>query len=172
MSTDLEASLTARVEAAPLRLPPVPWRDPHTVSPARLSEYIGALEELCRRNPQSADLRTCLGMAYAMNFEAYKSMDALEEAIGIEPLNFCAQLKYSELLYRLRALPRAEGETLKALDLARSGWEVTLARGQLLEIRRLIREGTQKPAWTKPLTAPAVALAAMLILVCLVNLWR
>jgi hypothetical protein len=28
----------------PLRLPPVPWRDPYTVSPAKLAEYIHALE--------------------------------------------------------------------------------------------------------------------------------
>ncbi len=76
------------------------------------------------------------------------------------------------MLYRLRALPRAEEETLKALDLAAGGWEVSLARKQLLEIRRLIREGTQKPAWTKSLTAPAAVLALILMLVCLVGLCR
>jgi len=42
----------------------------------------------------------------------------------------------------------------------------------LLDIRKLIREGTQKPAWTKPLAAPAAALALMLVLLLLVNLWR
>ncbi len=172
MAAELQVFPAAEAGVAPLRLPPVPWRDPHTVSPAQLSEYIAMLEELCRQNPQSADLRTCLGMAYAMNFEAYKSMDALEAAIGIEPRNFYAQLKYSELLYRLRALPRAEEETLKALDLATGGWEVSLARKQLLEIRRLIREGTQKPAWTKSLTAPVAVLALAFILVCLVGLCR
>lgn len=163
------------VDSAPvasLRLPPVPWRDPHTVPPARLTEYIRSLEEACAANPAAADLRTCLGMAYAMNFEAYKSMDALEAARRLEPENFFAQLKYSELLYRLRALPRAEEETLASLELARNGWEASLARKQLLEIRRLMREGTQKPAWTKPLAAPALSLAAMLALIFLVSLWR
>lgn len=170
MPAELQAFAPAEVTA--LRLPPVPWRDPHTVSPARLQEYIGTLEDLCRQSPQSADLRTCLGMAYAMNFEAYKSMDALEAACALEPENFFAQLKYSELLYRLRALPSAEEETLKALELACNHWEGSLARKQLLEIRRLIREGTQKPAWTKPLGAPALALGLMMVLVFLVNLWR
>lgn len=159
-------------EAAALRLPPVPWRDPHTVSPARLQEYIGTLETLCRENPHSADLRTCLGMAYAMNYEPYKSMDALEAARTVEPDNFFAQQKYAELFYRLRALPRAEEETLRALDLARNHWELSIARKQLLEIRRLIREGTQKPAWTKPLTAPSLLLGLMMVLVFLVSLWR
>ena len=67
-----------------LRLPPVPWRDPHTVSPTQLAEYIGILERACEENPRSADVRTCLGMAYAMNYDVYKSMDALEYAVQME----------------------------------------------------------------------------------------
>lgn len=154
------------------RLPAVPWRDPQTVSPAQLAQVISDMEAACAESPESADLRTCLGMAYAMNYEPYKSMDALEVATRIDPNHFFAQLKYSELLYRLRALPRAEDETLKALNLAASGWEMSLARKQLQEIRRLIREGTQKPAWTKSLTSPALALAGLFILLSLVVVWR
>lgn len=146
-----------------LRLPPVPWRDPHTVSPEQLTGYIAALELACEQHPANADLRTCLGMAHAMNFDVYRSMDALEAARGIEPDNFFAQLKYSELFYRLRALQKAEEETLKALDLAANSWHMSLARKQLSEIRRLMREGTQKPAWTKSLGLPAAALVIMLI---------
>src|SRR6266852_7359809 len=146
--------------AAPLRVLPVPWRDPHTVSPVELAEYVGHLEKACAQNPHSADLRTCLGMAYAMNYDVYKSMDALEAAVQLDQTHFFAQLKYSELLYRLRALPRAEEETLKALHLAGNGWEMSLARKQLQEIRRLIREGTQKPEWNKPLKSPAMVFMA------------
>jgi cytochrome c-type biogenesis protein CcmH/NrfG len=159
-------------QTTPLRLPPVPWRDPHTVSPARLAEYIRTLEEACEREPRSADLRTCLGMAYAMNFEVYKSMDALETAVRLEPEHFFAQLKFAELHYRLRALVRAEQETLKDADLASNSWELDLARKQLHEIRRLMREGTQKPEWTKPLTAPAVLLAVMSVILCLAVYWK
>lgn len=148
----------------PLGLPPVPWRDPQTVSPAKLAEYIGQLELACEQNPHSADLRTCLGMARAMNFDVYRSMDALEQACRMDPLHFFAQLKLSELHYRLRALAVAEEETLKALDLAGNSWELSLARKQLLEIRRLMREGTQKPAWTKPLLGPALVLLCMIFI--------
>src|SRR6266700_5709559 len=91
-----------------LRLPPVPWRDPHTVSPAELARYIQNLELACEQNPGSADLRTCLGMAYAINYDVYKSMDALELAVETDPSHFFAQFKYAELHYRLRALVRAE----------------------------------------------------------------
>ena len=58
-------------------------------------------------------------MAYAVNYDVYKSMDALELAVSIDPTHFWAQLKYGELQYRLRALLVAEKETAKALDLAR-----------------------------------------------------
>jgi hypothetical protein len=166
MSTALQS-----VATAPVRLPPVPWRDPHMVSPARLSEHIEALELACRENPQSADLRTCLGMAYAMNFDAYKSMDALETARDLDPENFFAQLKYAELHYRLRALSCAEQETHRALDLAMNAWQAGLARKQLQEIRKLVREGTQKPAWTKSLAAPAMAVVALAVLLSLCVVW-
>ena len=66
----------------PIRLLPAPWRDPHTVSPAELKDYIGFLEKACEDNLRSADLRTCHGMAYPMNYDVYKSMDALEAAVG------------------------------------------------------------------------------------------
>jgi tetratricopeptide (TPR) repeat protein len=170
----MSAAIQIATEAAldQVRLPPVPWRDPHTVSPAELDSYIAMLEAACERVPQSAELRTCLGMAYAMRFEAYKSMDALETATRLDPEHFFARLKYAELFYRLRGLERAEEETLKALELARNGWELSLARKQLLEIRRLRREGTQKPAWTKPLGRPVLAFALLVLVLCLATLWR
>lgn len=175
MSTALETLSTTLVPVVerPVRILPIPWRDPHTVSPAELQEHIGALEKACAENPKSADLRTCLGMAYAMNYEAYKSMDVLEAAVRLDKKHFFAQLKYSELLYRLRALPRAEQETLKALELAGNGWELSLARKQLQEIRRLIREGTQKPEWNKALKRPAMFLLAMLVFLSLImKVWK
>jgi hypothetical protein len=150
-------------QPAALRLPPVPWRDPHTVAPDDLASYIRTLEAACEQHPRSAGLRTCLGMAYAMNYEVYKSLDSLELAVQVEPEHFFAQLKYAELLYRLRALIRAEQETLKAAGLASNAWELSLARQQLQEIRKLMREGTQKPEWTKPLARPALLLVAMMI---------
>src|SRR3954467_10913031 len=107
------ATVTPSGVTAPIRILPTPWRDPSTVSKSDLVHYIAHLEKACEDNPRSADLRTCLGMAYAMNYEVYKSMDALEFAVQLDDAHFYAQLKLSELLYRLRALPKAEEETLK-----------------------------------------------------------
>jgi len=145
----------------PIRGLPLPWRDPSTVSRTDLANYIGTLERLCEGNPGSPDVQTCLGIAYAMNCDAYKSMDALEAAVAADPLHFFAQLKLSELYFRLRALPKAEAETLRAVNLAGNSWELSLAKKQLQEIRRLTREGTQKPEWNKPLTIPVLTLIAM-----------
>ena len=85
MSTALQVIRTAQAPVLdrPIRPLPVPWRDPHTVSPAELKEYIGFLEKACEEQPRSADLRTCLGVAHAMNYDVYKSMDALEAAVAI-----------------------------------------------------------------------------------------
>jgi hypothetical protein len=153
----------------PIRILPIPWRDPQSVSKEELAIHIQSLERACEETPRSADLRTCLGMAYAMNYEVYKSMDALEFAVRLDGTHFLAQLKLSELFYRLRALPKAEEETLKAVHLAQNGWELSLARKQLQEIRRLIHNGTQKPAWVKSLKMPALAVAAMVAIFCLLT---
>ena len=153
-------------------LPVVPWRDPHTVSPAELSVYIQQLEKACLEDPESADLRTCLGMAYAVNYEVYKSMDALEAATSIDRHHFWAQLKYAELHYRLRALSRAEEETLKAVDLARNPWQLSIARKQLQEIRRLSRESIRNVTWNKPLTTPALVFSLMMLLLFVAMTWK
>ena len=145
------------------RLPAIPWRDPHSVPPEKLAELIVSLEEACTLNPANADLRTCLGMAHAMNYDVYRSMDALEEACRIAPENFFAQLKYGELFYRLRIMDRAEEHTLRALDLSINAFELALARRQLSEIRRLQRKGLLRPAWTKSLRAPAVGFVLLLL---------
>ncbi len=147
----------------PNPLPAIPWRDPHSVPPEKLAEFIAALQQACAENPDNADLHTCLGMAHAMNYDVYRSMDALEGARRIEPENFLAQFKYAELYYRIRALDRAEAETTRALELAGTSWELSIARRQLSEIRRLRREGTQKPTWSKSLKLPVIGFVVLLM---------
>jgi hypothetical protein len=147
------------------QLPALPWRDPHSVPPEKLAGVIASLNEACALNPTNAELRICLGMAHAMNYDAYRSMDALEEARLMAPQNFLAQFKYAELFFRLRALDRARKETTGALELAGNAWELAQARHQLSEIRRLLREGTQKPTWSKSLKVPVLGLGLIVAVV-------
>jgi hypothetical protein len=160
------------LSAAPSRLPSTPWRDPHTVSPVKLAEYIQSLLAQCGGPSDSADLRTCLGMAYAMNFDVYCSLDSFEAAVALDPSHFFAQLKYSELLYRIRTLRRAEEETLRALELANNGWELSLARAQLKEIRGLLRKGNERPAMLASWRCPAFLAAAAAVLLALAMTFR
>jgi hypothetical protein len=172
LSNALVAMPTAVDRPPQSGLPPVPWRDPHEVPAGELSTYIARLEQGCLDHPDSADLRTCLGMARAMNFEVYKSFEALEDARAIDPANFWAQMKYAELHYRLRCLKRAEEETGKALALAENVWQLGVARRQVQEIRRLSREGARNVSWTKPLVGPTVALSLMMVVLFVVMLWK
>jgi tetratricopeptide (TPR) repeat protein len=157
----------------PSRLPALPWRDPHSVPPEQLAKFIASLTDACALYPENADMRTCLGIAYAMNYDVYRSMDALEDARRIEPNNFFAQLKYSELLFRLKIIDRAEDETSTALDLAGNNWELSLARRQLSEIRQLRRKGLTRPRWTKSLKAPAIGfLLSLLGIAWMYMVWK
>jgi len=150
----------------------VPWRDPHAIPPTELAAYIGALEQACLDNPQSADLRTVLGMAYAVSYDVPKSLEALEVAVSLDPDNFWASLKYAELHYRLRALNRAEELTTTALHLATNGWQLSLARKQLQEVRTLKRTSIRNLSWKMPIAGPVMALSATLLVVAVAFMWR
>jgi cytochrome c-type biogenesis protein CcmH/NrfG len=173
MSTALVANTTTRLAPqAPSSLPPVPWRDPHSVAPEDLNAYIARLEQACIDYPQSADVRTALGVAHAVNVDVYKSMDALEEARELDPENFWAQLKYAELHYRLRALNKAEAETRRATELAQSPIQLAIARKQMKDIRELKHSCVRNVEWTKPLTIPALLFSAGIVVMFVVMLWK
>ena len=164
-TSDLPVSVTG----GPLAL--MPWRDPHTVPPEQLAASIEALKLACLADPRSADLRTCLGVAYAMNCDVDHSMESLEEAVALAPGSFWPQVKYAELHYRLRMLNKAEEHTLAALNLAANSWQLSIARKQLQEIRALKHTSVRNVEWTKPLTAPTLVLSAMLVAVFVLMMW-
>ncbi len=170
MSSLLVTDQSTQLE--PQAVPSVPWRDVHDVAPGDLAAYIQKLEALCLEHPQSADVRTALGMAHAVNLDVYKSMDALEDARAVDPDNFWAQLKYAELHYRLRILDTAEKETKRAADLAANALQLAMARKQLSEIRALKQSCVRNVHWTKPLTAPVLMLGAAMVVMFVVMLWK
>lgn len=173
MTTALVPNTAARlVPQGQPPLPPVPWRDVHNVSSGELTAYIQQLEQACLDNPRSADLRTCLGMAHAVNYDVYKSMDALEDARAVDPENFWAQIKYAELHYRLRALNKAEEETGRALELAANPLQLAVARRQMKDIRELKHSAVRNVHWTKPLTVPTLVFSAMVAAVFVIMMWR
>jgi hypothetical protein len=152
-------------------LPMIPWRDPHRVPPQQRIAVIRSLELACAENPESADLRTCLAMVHAVNYDPYKSLASLEEALNINPSHFFAQLKLAELWYRLRALPKAEEEGIKALNLASDQSEYQMARAQLQETRKLINNSLARPTWTGSMLRPSLTFAGILLIAGAIRLW-
>ena len=86
--------------------------------------------------------------------------------------SFWASLKYAELHYRLRALNRAEDLTIMALNLATNGWQLSLARKQLQEVRTLKRNSIRNLSWKMPIAGPVLALSATLLAVAIAFMWR
>ena len=112
-------------------------------------------------------------MAYAVNYDVTKSLDALETATEVEPDHFWAQLKRGELQYRLRVLMHAEATTLRAETLAENPWQLALARKQLKEIRKLTGGKTLQPGLVKPRrTVPALLFSVASLVVGLAWMWR
>ena len=171
MAIDAMMEAGALVARPGSSIPAVPWRDPHTVSPRDLAGYIGSLELSCREHPDSPELWTCLGMAYAVNHDVVKSMDALETATAVEPTHFWARLKNGELHYRLRTLDVAEDETLKAVEVAETALQLSMARKQLREIRainpRRVRRDAPASAWGR-----ALFLAGLFLVAVAVVIWK
>ena len=141
------------------------WRDPTSVPREVVRSKIAQLQSECARQTENADLWTCLGIAFAMDFQIHNSLKALSHAVSAQPNHFWARFKLAELHYRLRTLEIAEQESAAALALASDVAELAIAQKQLQTIRHLRREGTQKPAWSKNLRPPVLALAALLAVV-------
>jgi len=58
------------------------------------------------------------------------------------------------------------------LELADANWELFMARRQLQEIRRLIREDTQTTDVSRPLSPPVMAVVLLATLLVVVMLWQ
>jgi len=173
MSIALVPNTTTALDSQePSSLPPVPWRDPHDVPPRELADYIQRLEHACLEYPHSANLRTALGMAHAVNYDVDRSMEALEQARAVDPNSFWAQLKYAELHYRLRILDKAEEETRRAAELAENVLQLAIARKQMSDIRTLKHSAVRNVHWTKPLSIPALLLSAGIATIFIVMLWK
>jgi tetratricopeptide (TPR) repeat protein len=141
-------------------------------SPSELAATITHLERACVEQPASASLWTCLGIAYAVNYDVQKAIDALEHATAAEPDHFWAQLKYGELQYRLRVLVRAEAATLQAETLATDGRQLMLARRQLKEIRKLTAGKSLQPGVHTPKRlAPTLLFTTMVLIAGLASIW-
>lgn len=124
-------------DSKPEQFPWPEWRS--AAANVSLRKYIQRLEAACEEDPGSADLQTCLGIAYERNRQFGRAILVLEKAISTDEEHFFARMRYAKLLFRLPSPECAEIETLKALELASDDLELSMARRQLREIRSSMR---------------------------------
>ena len=120
------------------------FRDPRVLESHERLDLVAQLRSAVELAPQVVELRVMLGMALCVNLEAQEAMEELREAINIAPDSFIAQLKYGELMMRLRVCDKAAEHTHEAARLATNPMQSDLARKQAATIRTMMREGIER----------------------------
>jgi hypothetical protein len=127
------------------------FRDPNVLERPERAELVKHLKEAVALEPQVPELRVLLGMALCVNFDGQSAMEELREACTLAPDSFIAQLKFGELLMRLRICDQAAEHTQIAAELATTSLQAELARRQATTIRTMQREGIERGGYGKAL---------------------
>lgn len=120
------------------------FRNPRALEPQERSDLIARLRVSVELAPQVPEIRVLLGMALCVNLQAQEALEELRESVRIAPDNFVAQLKFGELLMRLRICDQAAEHTQCATQLAANDVQAELARKQAATIRTMLREGIER----------------------------
>ena len=124
------------------------FRDPRVLEVHERLDLVAKLRSAVELAPQVVELRVILGMALSVNLEAQEAIEELREAVNMEPGNFIAQLKYGELMMRLRICDKAAEHTHEAARLATNPMQSDLARKQAATIRTMMREGIERGGYS------------------------
>ena len=127
------------------------FRDPNVLERPERAELVEHLKEAVALEPHVPELRVLLGMALCVNFDGQSAMEELREACTLAPDSFIAQLKFGELLMRLRICDQAAQHTQIAAELAATPLQAELARRQATTIRTMQREGIERGGYGKAL---------------------
>jgi tetratricopeptide (TPR) repeat protein len=120
------------------------FRDPRVLEASERTELVAALREAVALAPQVTEVKVLLGMALSVDLQVQESLETLRAAARQAPDSFIAQLKFGELLMRLRICRQAEEVTHKAAKLAANAAQSDLARRQAATIRVMLREGVER----------------------------
>ena len=120
------------------------FRDPSVLDREERVELVSQLQEAVALEPDVSELRVLLGMAHSVNFDGQSALEEMREACDLAPDSFIAQLKFGELLMRLRICDQAAEHTKLAAELATSSLQAEMARRQAATIRTMQREGIER----------------------------
>lgn len=127
------------------------FRAPNTLERQERAELAEQLKEAVALEPGVSELRVLLGMALCVNFDGQAALEELREACRLAPDSYIAQLKFGELLMRLRICDQAAEHTAMASELATTALQADLARRQAATIRTMQREGIERGGYGKAL---------------------
>lgn len=125
------------------------FRDPNVLERPERAELVTHLREAVALEPEVPELRVILGMALCVNYDGQAAMEELREACRQDPDSYIAQLKFGELLMRLRVCGQAAEHTQLAAELAVTPLQAELARRQAATIRTMQREGIERGGYGK-----------------------
>ncbi len=125
-------------------------------------------EQIVERNPEYADARVGLGIAYAIQGRVYPALDHLQEATSLEPENFFAHFKLGQLYFKLHVSKKGYEEMRKALDCATCVEERKLV-GQLIhQEKQHEKKRLNRPTWDRPFPRRTMWLLAASVIVPMV----
>ncbi len=125
------------------------FRDPNVLERPERAELVAQLREAVALEPKVSELRVILGMALCVNYDAQTALEELREACHLDPDSYIAQLKFGELLMRLRICGQAAEHTQLAAELAVTPLQAELARRQAATIRTMQRDGIERGGYGK-----------------------
>lgn len=120
------------------------FRDPRVLEPEQRKVLVAGLREAVDLAPHVPEVRVLYGMALCVDVQPQEAMEELRIASEQAPDSFIAQLKYGELLMRMRICERAAEYTHRAAQLAGNPVQSELARRQAATIRTMQREGIER----------------------------
>jgi cytochrome c-type biogenesis protein CcmH/NrfG len=120
------------------------FRDPRVLESHERKDLIAQLRGSVELAPDVPEVRVLLGMALCVDLQAQAALEELREAVKLAPDCFIAQLKFGELLMRLRICDQAAEHTHLAAQLASNDAQAELARKQAATIRTMTREGIER----------------------------
>lgn len=120
------------------------FRDPRVLEPHERGDLIAHLRKSVELAPHVPEIRVLLGMALCVDLQAQDALEELRDAVKLAPDSFIAQLKFGELLMRLRICDQAAEHTQRAAQLASNDVQAELARKQATTIRTMLREGIER----------------------------
>src|SRR6266702_1025394 len=140
----LHEALSPSVQSQMTRM----FRDPYVLEKAELTELLGELTYLVAARPDLPELRVLLGMTLCVDNNPQAALEVLRASVEMAPDNFLAQLKFGELLMRLRICDQAAEHTHQAALLAANPVQSELARRQAATIRTMRREGVERGGYS------------------------